>query len=60
MTLHPFAIDVYEASNADFAEFVRETGYVTEAEKFGNSFVAEYYISEAEKAKIKSMVRDSH
>jgi sulfatase modifying factor 1 len=56
VTISPFAIDIYEASNADFAAFVQDTGYVTEAEVFGNSFVMEYFISEAEKAKIKNMV----
>lgn len=37
--LDGFYMDVTETSNKDFAEFVKETGYETEAEKFGNSFV---------------------
>jgi formylglycine-generating enzyme required for sulfatase activity len=37
--LAPYAIDVYPVTNADFAAFVRATGYVTEAERYGTSFV---------------------
>jgi formylglycine-generating enzyme required for sulfatase activity len=39
VALAPFAIDVYPVTNADFAEFVRATAYVTESERYGNSFV---------------------
>ncbi len=35
----PFWIDVCAVSNADFSRFVEETGYVTETEGFGWSFV---------------------
>ena len=37
--LDPFLIAACAVSNADFARFVGETGYVTEAERFGWSFV---------------------
>lgn len=37
--IKPFAIDATTVTNARFARFVAETGYVTEAERFGNSFV---------------------
>ncbi|MEW9624994.1 formylglycine-generating enzyme family protein [Rhodanobacter geophilus] len=37
--LDPFLIGVTAVSNADFAAFVDATGYVTEAEHFGWSFV---------------------
>jgi sulfatase modifying factor 1 len=37
--LSPFWIDRHAVSNARFAEFVGETGYSTEAERFGWSFV---------------------
>jgi formylglycine-generating enzyme required for sulfatase activity len=39
VTIDPFWIDVHAVSNAIFAEFVESTGYVTEAERFGWSFV---------------------
>lgn len=32
--------------NAKFQDFVAETGYVTDAERLGDSFVAELYLSE--------------
>lgn len=31
-----FWMDKYEVSNSDFRHFIKETGYVTEAETFGN------------------------
>ena len=34
-----FSIGAYAVSNADFSSFVEETGYVTDAERFGWSFV---------------------
>jgi sulfatase modifying factor 1 len=37
--ISPFMIDPCAVSNATFAEFVGATGYVTEAERFGWSFV---------------------
>src|SRR3712207_4381913 len=37
--LRPFWIDRTAVSNARFADFVAATGYVTEAERFGWSFV---------------------
>jgi len=35
----PLWIDAFAVSNADFSRFVEETGHVTEAERFGWSFV---------------------
>lgn len=37
--LRPFGIDRHAVTNARFAAFVADTGYVTEAERFGWSFV---------------------
>jgi sulfatase modifying factor 1 len=37
--LSPFWIDPFAVSNQRFAEFVEATGYVTEAERYGWSFV---------------------
>jgi len=39
VSLSPFRIALHEVSNARFAEFVSATGYVTEAERYGWSFV---------------------
>lgn len=47
VTLSPFYIDTCTVSNAQFAEFVKDTGYVTEAERFGWSFVFHLLVSDA-------------
>ncbi len=39
ITLRPFMIDPYAVTNERFAEFVEATGYRTDAERFGWSFV---------------------
>jgi formylglycine-generating enzyme required for sulfatase activity len=39
VTLDPFYLDRYPVTNLQFSEFVRGTGYRTEAEEFGWSFV---------------------
>ncbi|MEU5883566.1 formylglycine-generating enzyme family protein [Spirillospora sp. NPDC047279] len=39
VTVEPFAIEAHAVSNARFATFVKATGYVTEAERHGWSFV---------------------
>jgi sulfatase modifying factor 1 len=46
VSLRPFHIDPYAVSNEQFARFVEATGYVTEAEKFGWSFVFHLFVSE--------------
>ena len=43
--LKPFYIDVYAVTNAQFEAFVRDTGYKTEAERFGWSFVFHMFVS---------------
>jgi sulfatase modifying factor 1 len=39
VTVDPFYIDIHAVTNEQFAAFERTTGYVTEAERFGWSFV---------------------
>ncbi len=49
---HPaFMIDETTVTNKEFASFIKETGYITEAEKFGWSFVFHYFLSEETKMK---------
>lgn len=43
--MSPFRIGAHEVSNRRFAEFAKSTGYVSEAERFGNSFVVEQFVS---------------
>ncbi|XP_048872781.1 formylglycine-generating enzyme isoform X1 [Brienomyrus brachyistius] len=54
--LDGFYMDVFEVSNLEFQKFVNTTGYVTEAEKFGDSFVFEGLLSEAVKNQISQAV----
>ncbi|XP_078678573.1 formylglycine-generating enzyme-like [Branchiostoma floridae x Branchiostoma belcheri] len=51
-----FYADVYEVSNAEFEIFVKDAGFVTEAEKFEDSFVLENIISEQVKREISQAV----
>lgn len=43
----PFVIDRYTVTNAQFAAFVEATGYRTEAEQFGWSFVFHLFVPKA-------------
>jgi sulfatase modifying factor 1 len=45
VTLLPFWVDPFTVSNQDFSQFVQATGYVTEAERFGWSFVFHLFVS---------------
>ena len=47
--LNAFSIACYTVSNLQFAEFVRTTGYTTEAERYGWSFVFEGLLSDEQK-----------
>ncbi|CAK9018972.1 unnamed protein product [Durusdinium trenchii] len=47
-----FYLDTFEVSNWKFWDFVVETQYVTDAERLGDSFVAEVYLSDAVSATI--------
>ncbi|XP_068450514.1 formylglycine-generating enzyme isoform X2 [Clinocottus analis] len=51
-----FYMDIQEVSNQQFQGFVNATGYVTEAEKFGDSFVFEGILSESVKNQITQAV----
>ena len=42
--VNPFYIDKYAITNQEFERFVRETGYKTEAERFGWSFVFHMFV----------------
>ena len=46
ITLDPFYIDAATVTNLQFLEFIRATGYVTEAERYGWSFVFYGLLSE--------------
>lgn len=44
VSVDSFYIDKYEVTNEDFEKFVENAKYITEAEKFGDSFVFELFI----------------
>jgi sulfatase modifying factor 1 len=56
VSLSDFYMDVHEVSNAEFELFVNATGYRTEAESFGDSFVFELLLSEDTKTGITQAV----
>nr|XP_055238139.1 formylglycine-generating enzyme isoform X1 [Gorilla gorilla gorilla] len=56
VTIDAFYMDAYEVSNTEFEKFVNSTGYLTEAEKFGDSFVFEGMLSEQVKTNIQQAV----
>jgi len=51
-----FYINEFEVSNEEFLMFFQETQYVTEAEKFGKSFVPEFLLNENTKSNITQAV----
>ena len=46
--LDPYYIDQHAVTNAEFLQFVRETGYTTEAEKYGWSFVFQDFVGDSD------------
>jgi sulfatase modifying factor 1 len=56
VVLSPFSIDVAPVTNSQFAEFVRATKYVTEAERYRWSFV---FWSHIDKARFAELVNDT-
>jgi len=49
VTLDPFYISKFPVTNEQFAEFVGHTGYVTEAQSWGWSFVFRNHVPEAQR-----------
>lgn len=52
--INEFYIDKYEVSNAQFDEFIKDTGYVTNAEKYGDSFVFEGLLNDSQRHKYRN------
>ena len=57
--LKPFYIDRYAVSNAQFNEFTSETGYVTDAERYGWSFVFHLFVSDELKRNVRDTVQQT-
>lgn len=57
--LDSFLIDCYTVTNEDFKVFVEDTNYVTDAEKFGWSFVFHLLVPERLKRKVTQVVQQT-
>lgn len=57
VAVSPFWLDVHEVSNRQFRDFVRTTGYQTEAETFGSSFVFQSMLDEQVLANVTQSVK---
>jgi sulfatase modifying factor 1 len=55
-TVKPFYIDATTVTNEQFAAFTDATGYITEAEQFGWSFVFHLFVSKTTAAKVDAAV----
>ncbi|HRF08185.1 MAG TPA: formylglycine-generating enzyme family protein [Xanthobacteraceae bacterium] len=54
VTVSPFEIACHAVSNLQFGDFVRATGYTTDAERFGWSFVFQGLLSDARRKELQS------
>src|SRR3954463_3220615 len=59
VTVSGFAIACHAVSNLQFGDFVRATGYTTDAERFGWSFVFDGLLSEDTKRKVGSRAAET-
>jgi formylglycine-generating enzyme len=59
VTLSPFAIACHAVSNLQFGDFVRATGYTTDAERYGWSFVFEGQLAEHIRANIRNRAAET-
>lgn len=59
VTLSPFAIAAHAVTNAQFAAFVNATGYVTDAERAGSSFVFAGFVPVTARSAVRGPVADT-
>ena len=59
VTVNPFYMDPYAVTNKEFKAFTDETGYITDAEKFGNSFVFYQFLSKKTASKVTQQVQQT-
>ena len=52
VTIDSFYVDKFAVTNAQSAEFVEKTGYTTDAERFGWSFVFKDFLTEADRDRV--------
>jgi len=54
VSVRPFLLDRYAVTNAEFAEFVSATGYITDAEQYGWSFVFHLHLTKARRRELQA------
>jgi sulfatase modifying factor 1 len=59
VTVDSFHIDKFAVTNVEFLQFVRDTGYTTDAEQFGWSFVFADFVPAADEQHIMQSVADA-
>ncbi|MGG1555357.1 formylglycine-generating enzyme family protein [Paenibacillus ferrarius] len=59
VSIAPFYIDPCTVTNAEFKQFIDATGYKTEAEQFGWSFVFHLFVSEATGANVNNAAQQT-
>lgn len=57
--LAPFYIDKYTVTNRQFAQFIKETNYKTEAEKYGWSFVFHLFVPKETVKRVTQVVQNT-
>ncbi len=55
--VNPFYMDIHTVTNAQFKAFIEDTGYITEAEQYGWSFVFYQFVSKETAEKVKQKVQ---
>src|SRR5699024_11987884 len=59
LSVESFYIDKYSVTNEQFSQFIDETGYVTDAEKYGWSFVFYQFVSKELEKNISQVVQQT-
>ncbi|CAM3884668.1 formylglycine-generating enzyme family protein [Aeromicrobium ponti] len=59
VTISPFYIDACSVTNEQFYDFVQDTGYKTEAEVYGWSYVFYQFVSEKTRKQVKNVVKQT-
>ena len=59
VTVNPFTISSVPVTNSQWSEFISDTGHITEAERFGWSFVFHHFVSDAVRPTVQQAVKGS-
>jgi sulfatase modifying factor 1 len=59
VALDPFYIDKHAVTNAEFLEFIKETGYTTDADRYGWSFVFKNFLDPGDEQYVRDRVPEA-